>query len=127
MLIFVHSYEFYSGLGAGTSANAFIRHGISTTIVEVDPAVYDAARKWFGLPDPGPGKVFIEDARAWAANQAVHKGDLYDVVIHDCFSGGGVPEHIFTVEFWNDLKAVMAPDAVFVVVSPYIDALIFVR
>ena len=121
---FVRSYEFCSGLGAGTSANAFIRHGISTTIVEIDPAVYGAARKWFGLPDPGPGKVFIEDARVWAASQEAKKeGDLYDVVIHDCFSGGGVPEHIFTVEFWNDLKAVMAPDAVFVVVSPHFDVL----
>ncbi|RDB19898.1 hypothetical protein Hypma_012759 [Hypsizygus marmoreus] len=108
------------GLGTGISATAFSRHGISTTIVEIDPAVYDAARTYFGLPDPGPGKVFLEDARSWVANQrasiqAGNKEVLYDFVVHDCFSGGGVPEHIFTMEFWDDLKAVIQPDGVVVV------------
>lgn len=40
----------------------------------------------------------------------------YDIVVHDCFSGGGVPEHLFTLEFWEDLKAVIHPDGVVVVV-----------
>ena len=111
-----------SGLGTGISANAFMRHKISTTIVEIDPAIYEAARKWFGLADPGVGRVFLEDARSWVA--AKHTGVKagmdhvsYDIVVHDCFSGGGVPEHIFTVEFWDDLTTVMAPEAVLVVVS----------
>ncbi|KAF8076632.1 spermidine synthase [Lyophyllum atratum] len=108
------------GLGTGTSATAFSRHGIVNTIVEIDPAVYDAARTFFGLSDPGPGKVFLEDARAWASKkrdstQAGSKETLYDIVVHDCFSGGGVPEHIFTLEFWNDLKSVMRPDGVIAV------------
>lgn len=99
-----------------------LRHGISTTIVEIDPAVFNAARKWFGLPDPGSGRVFLEDARSWIAEkrsnvEAGRKETLYDIVIHDCFSGGGVPAHIFTMEFWEDLKVVMAPEAVLVVVS----------
>lgn len=111
-----------SGLGVGIAATAFIRHGISTTIVEIDPAVYDAASTYFGLPDPGPGKVFLEDARSWAAQkrasvQAGNKETLYDIVIHDCFYGGGVPQHIFTMEFWDDLKAVIQPEGVVVVVS----------
>ncbi|KAG5648860.1 hypothetical protein DXG03_000209 [Asterophora parasitica] len=110
------------GLGTGISATAFSRHGLSTTIVEIDPAVYDAARRFFGLPNPGPGNVFLEDARGWAANkrdsiQAGNKETLYDIVVHDCFSGGGVPEHIFTVEFWKDLKMVMQPEGIVVVVS----------
>ena len=106
----------------GISANALLRHDISTTIVEIDPAVFNAARKWFGLADPGPGKVFLEDARSWAAEkrsnvEAGKNETLYDVVLHDCFSGGGVPEHIFTMEFWEDLKVSMTPEAVLVVVS----------
>ncbi|KAG5654629.1 hypothetical protein H0H81_011604 [Sphagnurus paluster] len=112
------------GLGAGISATAFSRHGISTTIVEIDPAVYDAARTFFGLPDPGPGKVFLEDARGWAAHkkdsiQAGNNETLYDIVVHDCFSGGGVPEHIFTMEFWTDLKASMQPEGIIAVVSGF--------
>ena len=111
-----------SGLGTGISANAFIRHKISTTIVEIDPAIYKAARKWFGLADPGVNRVFIEDARSWVATKhsdikAGKDHVLYDIVVHDCFSGGGVPEHLFTAEFWDDLMTVMGPEAVLVVVS----------
>lgn len=92
--------------------------------MEIDPAVYTAARTYFGLPDPGPGKVFLEDARKWTAKKRVsievgNKETLYDIVVHDCFSGGGVPEHIFTFQFWNDLKTVMQPEGVLVVVRNF--------
>jgi len=111
------------GLGAGVSADAFVRHGISTTIVEIDPAVYDAARKYFGLGYPGDDHVFLEDARRWvykrrAAMQSDDQKCLstFDFIIHDCFSGGGVPQHLFSVEFWNDLKSIMKPHGVVAVV-----------
>jgi spermidine synthase len=101
-----------------------MRHDISTTIVEIDPAVYKAARTFFGLPDPGADKVFLEDARTWVAKQraTIDKGDnttRFDIVVHDCFSGGGVPQHIFTTEFWVDLKTVMEPEGILVVVSKH--------
>lgn len=110
-----------SGLGTGISATALSKHGIATTIVEIDPAVYNASRTFFGLPDPGPGRVFLEDARLWTFNkrasiEAKRESASFDFVVHDCFSGGGVPQHIFTVEFWEDLKVTMRPDAILVVV-----------
>jgi spermidine synthase len=107
------------GLGAGIAASSFQRHGMSTTIVEIDPAVYQAARSYFGLRDPGTGRVFLEDAGAWVENrslQSVGSEELFDVVVHDCFSGGGVPEHIYTSEFWRALKAIMHPEGVLAVV-----------
>ncbi|KAF8646374.1 hypothetical protein AX16_007240 [Volvariella volvacea WC 439] len=108
------------GLGTGISATAFQRHKISTTIVEIDPAVYDAAIKYFALPNPGPGKVFLEDARGWVATQrarveAEEETSLFDFVVHDCFSGGGVPQHIYTLEFWDDVKKILQPDGLVVV------------
>lgn len=106
-----------SGLGTGISATAFNKHGISTTIVEIDPAVYDAARRYFGLPDPGAGRVFLEDARTWVSRREPTAA-LFDFVVHDCFSGGGVPEHIYTSEFWNDLSTLVEPEGTVVVVSP---------
>jgi spermidine synthase len=111
-----------SGLGAGISATAFMRHNVSTTIVEIDPAVYKAARTFFGLPDPA--NIVLEDVRGWAANKranidAGQNEILFDIVVHDCFSGGGVPEHIYTLEFWSDLKAVMQPDGILVVVRSF--------
>lgn len=116
-----------SGLGAGISTEAFQRHGLNTTIVEIDPAVYDAARQYFGLSDPGPGHIFLEDARGWVDSKkreietkrtdgTLADYDLFDIVVHDCFSGGGVPGHIFTLEFWRDLKSVMSPWGVLAVV-----------
>ncbi|KZP20218.1 S-adenosyl-L-methionine-dependent methyltransferase [Athelia psychrophila] len=108
------------GLGTGISATAFARHGLATTVLEVDAAVYTAARTYFGLPDPGPGRVFLEDAGPWVAQRAndTHnevdgrEGEKFDVVVHDCFSGGGVPAHVFTTAFWGDLKRIMNPAGV---------------
>ncbi|OAX44008.1 hypothetical protein K503DRAFT_578418 [Rhizopogon vinicolor AM-OR11-026] len=106
------------GLGAGISANAFARHGMETTILEIDPAVYDAARQYFGLLDPGSNNVFLQDARGWVRRRRamVEAEDAstvkYETVVHDCFSGGGVPEHLFSIEFWNDLKTILSPEGV---------------
>lgn len=88
-------------------------------MVEIDPAVYDAARRWFGLPDPGPWNIFLEDARQFVERRSREIGpeNLYDIVVHDCFSGGGVPAHIFTTEFWNNLKQIMNTEGILVVVS----------
>lgn len=121
-LVWHRAHGNVSGLGTGLSTTALIRHGVNTTVVEIDPAVYDAARVWFGLPDPGPGNVFLEDAREFVKGrsqrvQAGSEKNLYDIVVHDCFSGGGVPEHIFTTEFWGMLKTTMEAEGILVVVS----------
>ncbi|KAJ3722496.1 spermidine synthase [Lentinula raphanica] len=105
------------GLGTGIAATAFHRHNLNVSIVEIDPAVYSAARKFFGLPDVGPDNVFLEDARGWASRKhAEYRTDnqsaLYDIVVHDCFSGGGVPQQLFSVEFLEDLRSVMQPEGV---------------
>ena len=112
------------GLGTGIVATALRNHGLETTIVEIDPAVYDAARTYFGLPDSGEGRVFLQDARGFTRNRKRRSEsgeDLnkFDAVIHDVFSGGGVPGHLFTLEFWNDLKYSMKEDGVLVVVSSW--------
>ena len=100
-------------------------------MVEIDPAVYDAAKRFFGLPAPSPERLVIEDAKTWVHNRSVTlrssadddkvspvvNADLFDVVVHDCFSGGGIPAHLYTQEFWQELKTIVAPDGVIAVVS----------
>lgn len=103
---------------------------MSTTIVEIDPAVYQAARSYFGLRDPGVGRVFLEDAGAWIENRSMQTAgsdELFDIVVHDCFSGGGVPEHIYTAEFWRALKVIMHPEGVLAVVRPYLSTPPFIH
>ena len=107
----------FSGLGAGIAAQAFIQHGLSTTIVEIDPAVYSAARDFFGVPEPAA--AYIEDARGWVQGRASLGNETYDVIVHDCFSGGGVPAHLFTTEFWSDLRSIVSPDGIVAVVSKH--------
>jgi hypothetical protein len=96
---------------------------LQTTIVEIDPAVYAAARQYFGLSDPtaNGGSVHLQDARTFVGNRSALNVEmtqpvLYDIVVHDCFSGGGVPGHIFTTEFWDKLKSIMNPSGVIAVV-----------
>lgn len=45
-------------------------------------------------------------------NQAEH----YDIVIHDCFSGGGVPQQLYTKEFFEELGTLLTRQGVLVVV-----------
>jgi len=100
------------GLGTGIAAGAFTQHSIQTTVVEIDPVVYDYAQKFFDFPKPHA--VFLEDARGWVHNRTdrLLEAERFDYVVHDCFSGGGVPTHIFTTEFWTDLKGLVKSDGV---------------
>lgn len=107
-----------------------MRHNISTTLVEIDETVYEAARKYFALPEPEPDKLVLKDARKWLRDRAneldaeAGQGEtrqettkeLYDYVIHDVFSGGSLPSLLLTQQFWNNTKKVMKPDGVLAVV-----------
>jgi spermidine synthase len=97
-----------------------MQHNLSTTIVEIDPAVYYAARRYFGMPEPGPGHIFLEDARLWVERRrkTLTTNDApFDIIVHDCFSGGSVPGHLFTIEFWENLKSLMHEEGVLAIVS----------
>ncbi|CEL52703.1 hypothetical protein RSOLAG1IB_05909 [Rhizoctonia solani AG-1 IB] len=124
------------GLGVGVAAGALQSHGSSVTVVEIDPAVYTYAREYFGLPEPNGG-VFLEDARGWVDRRArtvsdghyietgnatqVLQGttstteDLFDYIIHDCFSGGSVPTFLFSTGFFEGVKGLLRADGVLAV------------
>ena len=97
--------------------------------MEIDQAVYDAATEYFGLKVAEPEKVHIMDGRRFViqtrraleeareAGEPVDESKLYDYVVHDLFSGGGVPGHLFTLRFWQDLRKIIKSDAVVAVVS----------
>ncbi|POS85173.1 hypothetical protein EPUL_001658, partial [Erysiphe pulchra] len=97
------------GLGIGTTPAALIEHGIDTTIVEIDPVVYDFAQKYFSLPKNHV--AIIADAVSHTAELA-QKSQKYDYIIHDVFTGGAEPLELFTVEFIQDLSAILKPGGV---------------
>ena len=102
------------GLGVGTSAGALIAHGVNTTSVEIDPRVRDYATSYFGL-DADHTSV-IEDAVSFV-DRAVQENRRYDYIIHDVFTGGAEPVHLFTIEFIKSLHDLLESEGAIAIVS----------
>ncbi|KAK4131009.1 S-adenosyl-L-methionine-dependent methyltransferase [Trichocladium antarcticum] len=99
------------GLGVGTTPAALIAHGIDTTVVEIDPVVYQFASQYFQLPRNHT--AVIEDAVSYTSRQAANEtAPRFDYIIHDVFTGGAEPIALFTLEFLQDLDALLKPDGV---------------
>ncbi|OJD13810.1 hypothetical protein AJ78_05767 [Emergomyces pasteurianus Ep9510] len=99
------------GLGIGTTPTALVNHGIDTTVVEIDPAVYHLAANYFSLP-----KNFtpvIQDAVKFVdeASKATPIS-RFDYIVHDVFTGGVEPVSLFTIEFMRGLRSLLKRDGV---------------
>lgn len=93
------------GLGIGVTADGFNKHGVDLSISEIDPVVFKYATQYFGSPLPTSLK--LKDARRAVKEWNLEIGneeDKYDYIIHDVFTGGGVPSRLFTSEAWEDIK-----------------------
>ncbi len=91
------------GLGAGHMAKVlYDRYGIVTDTLEIDPAVADAAVDYFGFKPTG--QAIVGDARY----EIRHLQGPYDLIIHDCFTGGAEPAHLLTVETLTQLRGMLS-------------------
>ncbi|KAI9675532.1 MAG: hypothetical protein M1829_003336 [Trizodia sp. TS-e1964] len=97
------------GLGIGTSATAFLKHNISTTIVEIDPIIHKYAQQFFSLPPNHTAE--IRDALSFV-EEALDLPTRYDYIIHDVFTGGAEPASLFTLEFIASLNTLLQPAGV---------------
>ncbi|RAO68771.1 uncharacterized protein BHQ10_004783 [Talaromyces amestolkiae] len=97
------------GLGIGTTPAALIQHGIETTVVEIDPAVYKFALQYFHFP---PNHTAVIDNAILFIETARHESKKYDYIIHDVFTGGVEPVELFTLEFMQGLDALLQDDGV---------------
>jgi spermidine synthase len=87
------------GLGAGMTPARLAARGITTEIVEIDPASLQAARRFFGL-DEKKTLVHHTDARTFV--QACPHA--YELAIVDLFHGDGTPDYLITRDFFRDLR-----------------------
>ncbi len=95
------------GQGAGHMAMTLRdRYGIVTDTLEIDPAVAEAATTHFGFKPNG--KAIVGDARY----EIRHLTGPYDLIIHDCFTGGSEPSHLLTVETLQQLQGLLAPEGI---------------
>ncbi|MBN1257004.1 MAG: fused MFS/spermidine synthase [Planctomycetes bacterium] len=106
------------GCGAGTGPMTLHQDypGIKRIdVVDIDPAVFSVARKYFRFPENSPGGVItsnLQDGRIFI-RQAEEKS--YDYVIVDAYSAGGqIPFHLITREFMEEVKRILTPEGVMV-------------
>ena len=99
------------GLGGGTTSRYLKRHlpGLEVTVAELDRGVIAMAKKYFKLKE-GPGyRIVARDGRVLLARD---RKTRYDIIMVDAFRGGYVPFHLLTREFYELLKARLAPGGV---------------
>jgi spermidine synthase len=89
------------GLGGGHVARDLTAKGIVTDTIEIDPAVADAAQKFFHFEPTG--RFVVGDARY----EIKHLDRRYDLIIHDCFTGGTEPTHLLTREMLSELRSLL--------------------
>jgi len=95
------------GQGAGHMAMTLRdRFGIGTDTLEIDPEVAHAATHFFGFKPNG--QAIVGDARY----EIRHLTGPYDLIIHDCFTGGSEPSHLLTVETLQQLQNLLSPQGI---------------
>ena len=94
----------------------------SIDVVDIDPWVFRLAEKWFGYPFSGDGVIasHVADGRLFV--EQAPPGKQWDYIIMDAYSSGGrIPKHLITEEFFASVKSRLADDGVMLinVISAY--------
>src|SRR5579871_1557682 len=80
----------------------------SVTSVELDPAVLELAKKYFGIKEEPNFQVVNRDGRLFLSESKDH----YDVILIDAYRGPFVPFHLLTKEFYQIVKDHLAEGGV---------------
>ncbi|MGH1350446.1 MAG: spermidine synthase [Methyloligellaceae bacterium] len=92
------------GFGGGRTTKYLHEHlGKNTAItsVELDPAVVEFAKKYFGIESKKNFKIVVADGRRYLAKTPDKK---WDVIMIDAYRGPFVPFHLLTKEFFQKVK-----------------------
>ncbi|MDD9891027.1 MAG: fused MFS/spermidine synthase [Gammaproteobacteria bacterium] len=103
------------GLGGGSIPMTFsdLFPDAKIDIVEIDEAVVRVAEEYFYYSDTENMKVYIDDGRPFIKRAGI-RGEKYDYIVLDAFSGDYIPEHMLTSEFLGEVKTIMTEDSVLV-------------
>jgi hypothetical protein len=95
------------GLGGGSVAKSFSQDKWSVDVVEIDPAVTQSARDFFGLRERD-GTVVHMDGRRFLATP----GRNYDVIVFDAFGSSSIPFHLVTEECFALAASRLLPEGI---------------
>lgn len=98
------------GLGAGMIPKRFHRDypDMKIDVVEIDPAVVDVARSYFGFPGQDEISVYVQDGRTFLSDT----DKKYDLIMVDAYYADAIPFHLATVEFYELVKERLKPGGV---------------
>ncbi len=98
------------GFGGGRTSWYLHRFlpNVSVTSVELDPAVLELAKKYFGIHDEPNFQVVNRDGRLFLSESK----DKYDIILIDAYRGPFVPFHLLTKEFYQIVKDHLADGGV---------------
>ena len=97
------------GLGAGVVPARLAALGIDVTAVEIDPASFAVAKRFFGL-ERTHVKAVQADARTYLRSCT----GKHEVIVVDLFHGDGTPDYLITRDFFADLRGCLVRDGVVV-------------
>lgn len=97
------------GLAAGTIPRQFTRvfGPIPIDGIELDPTIVEVGRRYFALQEPNIN-VIVGDGR-YQLNQLPGR---YDVITIDAYKVPYIPWHLTTKQFFQEVRARLAPDGV---------------
>tara|TARA_R110002072_G_scaffold142853_4_gene288586 strand:- start:9418 stop:10308 length:891 start_codon:yes stop_codon:yes gene_type:complete len=104
-----------AGLGGGTIPMVMreLYPDAVIDVLEVDQAVVNVAKEFFGYREDERHAVHVVDARVFIKRAGL-RGEQYDYIVLDAFSGEYIPEHLLTREFLQEVADILADDGVVV-------------
>jgi spermidine synthase len=95
------------GFGGGRTVWYLHKHvpTLDITAVELDPAVVELAKKYFGVRNEDKFKIEVADGRSYM----VKSSDTWNVIMIDAYRGPFVPFHLLTEEFFKLIKSKLKP------------------
>ncbi len=98
------------GLGGGAIPGFLHKRYPRTRIdcVEIDPAVVDVAKKFFGFKEDAYLRVFVADGRKFVEESRF----VYDAIFLDAYGDEAIPVHLATREFLLAVRSTAHPRGV---------------
>lgn len=102
------------GVGPQVFANDYKETVKQIDVVDIDPLIFEKARQYFDYPEEGESDVIrshVKDGRLFLLNST----ETWDYIILDAYtSGGRIPRHLISQEFFQLVTDRLTPDGVLV-------------
>jgi len=99
------------GLGGGTLSRMLAHYiGRANVVsIELDPKVFELAKRYFAFRESDRNKVVVSDGRVYVKRALRRDSPRFDLILLDAYRGGYIPEHLTTKEFLMECVRLLRP------------------